>query len=297
MGTEWARNGSKSELWDHFFEGFCPNVSSWLAVCSRGVHLARPKPQSFYYPNIQSKWAWPIRQWFNSDSPGKRTCEDTDTCDRFNESLYQTWRLKAHAVVSRVHKPNARYRALVDEVWTALNPSGASPVLGVHMRGSDKRSGRIKIGPAKFWPYVESFVQRFPNGRILVATESVPYANEVRDHWNHSESAQGRMLMQPMHTRVEGRRGNFYVHKQLAVAHEVFLDIQLLARCDYLLHGASAVAEAAIYTNPALHWRSTHLEYANNCNASTHCHDAPWKWRRRYSGSEYGDSARGAPHD
>ena len=45
-----------------------------------------------------------------------------------------------------------------------------------------------------------------------------------------------------------------------------------LARtADYVLHTASALAEAVIYTKPALHCRSTHLEYEHNATL-----DAPW---------------------
>ena len=68
------------------------------------------------------------------------------------------------------------------------------------------------------------------------------------------------------------------VHDRLAVAHEVHIDIQMLARCNYLLHGASATAEAAIYTNPSLHWNSTDLEYQHACDVAAACHDAPWRW-------------------
>ena len=56
-----------------------------------------------------------------------------------------------------------------------------------------------------------------------------------------------------------------------AVMMDVFLDIQLMAKGDYFLHGASSVAEAVIYTNIGLHERSVHLEYRHN-----HSRDAPW---------------------
>ena len=60
-----------------------------------------------------------------------------------------------------------------------------------------------------------------------------------------------------MSTRVNDdlNRGNFLSMSgephfdQLVVAEEVLRDIQLLSRCDYLVHTASAVAEAAIYTS------------------------------------------------
>ena len=54
------------------------------------------------------------------------------------------------------------------------------------------------------------------------------------------------------------RRRSCAVH---AVNEEVLVDIYALSRADFLLHTASAVAEAAIYLRPALHNASVHLEY------------------------------------
>ena len=48
---------------------------------------------------------------------------------------------------------------------------------------------------------------------------------------------------------------------------DVLLDLSLMARCNYFLHGASAVAEATHYTNPHLHRRSVDLEYAEDARA------------------------------
>ena len=46
-----------------------------------------------------------------------------------------------------------------------------------------------------------------------------------------------------------------------ALNRQVLRDIDLMSRCSFLLHSASAVAEAAIYFNPWLHENSVHLEY------------------------------------
>lgn len=146
-----------------------------------------------------------------------------------------------------------------------LNPRGARPVLGVHMRGSDARSMRKRVPPEAFWPYVADFARSHPRGLVYVATESEPNAAAARA-WNRTGVAAGRVRMQPIRTRVSGGKANFYVHSdQLGVARDALLDIQILARSDYLVHGASAVAEAAIYVNPSLHWRSTHLEFEQRC--------------------------------
>jgi len=61
---------------------------------------------------------------------------------------------------------------------------------------------------------------------------------------------------------------------------QVLLDMLLLARCDYLLHSASGVAEFAIYWSPGgrLHEQSVHLQYSKR-------RQRPWWWRRRKTNS------------
>jgi len=291
MGTAWAKDGGA--LWETFFEGFCPNVSAWLALGCESVVRVKPKPISFYYPGIQSNFPWAIRQWYNAGSPKRSECDVSDTCDRFDERLFQQWRMQGHAVVRRAHSLNQPSQARVDALWQAINPHGAHPVLGIQMRGTDKRSMRREVPPQEFWPYALAFASRFPRGLVYVATESGAWAKLVRESWNSSAGGPlaGRVRMQPIETRVDGanaNKGNFYVHDQLQVAHDVLLDIYTLAKSDYFLHGASAVAEAVIYVNPALHWRSTHLEYAHSCKSNATCHDAPWRWRRTYASPGYG---------
>ena len=188
-------------------------------------------------------------QWYNADSAAKYQCEDTDTCERFNATVFQQWRLQGHAASRRVHKLNAHYQAEVEGMWQRVNPQGARPVLGVHMRGSDKRSGRVVVRPDAFWPYVSLFGARYPRGLVYVATESSAYARVV-DGWNATLG--GRVRMQPIGTRVEGRRGNFYVHEQLRVAHDVLLDIAILAKCGAPPAPSNAFSTSLIPPGPCL---------------------------------------------
>ena len=69
-----------------------------------------------------------------------------------------------------------------------------------------------------------------------------------------------------------------YVDRQLDVLQDVFFDVQLMARCDYFLHSASAVSEAVIYSNLALHEASVHLEYQHDTSSnSSRLRHAPWR--------------------
>ena len=157
------------------------------------------------------------------------------------------------------------------------------PVLGVHLRGTDKGryasagSGRA-IGPAEYEPYVHAFLRSHgPNASVLVATDSPSYLAEVRTSWE-AKWPGGRIRYRGDVLRHED---NVAFHKEQGAGRkgggggstggtgssnyrkgeEVLLDTLLLSRCDFLLHSASGVAEFAIYWSPALHKASVHLQY------------------------------------
>lgn len=152
------------------------------------------------------------------------------------------------------------------------------PVLGVHLRGTDKGkylatagSGRA-VRPAEYAPYVRAFLDAHgSNASVFVATDSPSYLAEVLASW-----PAGRIRHRSDVLRHEG---NVAFAGAAAVRHtasanyrkgeEVLLDALLLSRCDYLLHSASGVAEFAIYWRPMLHKRSVHLQYA-------HGRQRPW---------------------
>ena len=264
-------------LWEIFYQPFCADVSRWVSACPNVVR-APDKPVSFYYPDIQQRWRWPVRQWYNMGSPAAKACERDGSCWKFNESVFRRWRRDGHAVSTRIHRLNRRYKCEVAEAWHQFNPNNTGPVLGLQMRGSDKRSARKKVYPCVFTPYVEDFFAKFETGLVYLATESATYTKHLQKVWG--DRPWGHRVFYPkIQTRVRVKVGNFQLHDPMQVAHDVLIDIQMLARADYLLHGASAVAEAVIYTNPALHWMSTHLEYDNACTPKAGCFDAPWRWQ------------------
>jgi hypothetical protein len=87
------------------------------------------------------------------------------------------------------------------------------------MRGSDKRSGRRKVYPCVFDPYVADFFARFPAGRVYVATESIGYAEHAKKAWGERWGLD-RVLVPSLSTRVSSKTANFRVHDRLTVAHE-----------------------------------------------------------------------------
>jgi hypothetical protein len=158
-----------------------------------------------------------------------------------------------------------------------LLDSSSGPVLGVHLRGTDKGkylamagSGQ-QIDPAAYLPYVSAFLAAHRNASVFVATDSPSFLREVRSTWP------GRVRYREDVLRDEG---NAAFRKPAASGNyrkgeEVLLDALLLSRCDWLLHAASGVAEFAIYWSPQLHNRSVHMQYTQ------HRQRPPWMPRRR----------------
>jgi len=210
--------------------------------------------------------------------------------ETYHEDWYATHRREGHRLVHsylRLQRPihlkvrrleqeylgRAIGRASVRSGRAGAEPTSAagasslgSPVLGVHMRGTDKGkylatagSGR-QVSPAEYLPYIHAFLAAYPNGSIFVATDSPSFLQEVILKW-----PAGRVRYRADVHREEGNvaftksRTSNYLKGE-----EVLPDTLLLSKCDWLLHAASGVAEFAIYWNLKLHKRSIHLQYIEN---------------------------------
>ena len=153
-----------------------------------------------------------------------------------------------------------------------MGDCAASESLAVHLRGSDKATRRRFIGIEEWEPFVASFFDGNRRGCVFVATDYVPFSAVVQSRWAERWGA-ARVRMRTISTRSADKLGNFAGDhastrdQKLRVALDVLVDLSLMARCNYFLHGASAVAEAAHYTNPALHRRSVDLEYEEDARA------------------------------
>ena len=189
MGSAWLLPNGTGQLWEHFFASTCPGVAAWVVACPETVRMAPNKPLDFFFPGFARRFKWTVHQWYNVDSPAHRACTALAgqvpfqrECWEFNETLYRRWRSDGSAVVRNHHRLSPATAALVEAAWHRHGFGMAGVVvLGLHMRGSDKRSGRRKVYPCAFDPYVESFFAAFPQqGRVYVATESVRTSHFLR---------------------------------------------------------------------------------------------------------------------
>jgi hypothetical protein len=289
FNAEWSKRTmgdsvTGDELWAQFFRPFCPGVAELLARCPETV-VALRKPLKFWYPEVHYNFEWPVRSFYYGKYVTLR-CQRERWCNvttglrgdwgdakrhhiasaTYQPELFRRWRASGAAVVARAHRLQPHLAAEVHRRWReTMHGCDAARTLAVHMRGTDKANGRRVVGVGEWEPHVASFLQSFPasgapRACVFVATDSSAFARAVNGSW--ASRWAGAVRMQAITTRAE-RTANFREHEdKLAVATDVLLDIQLMARCRYFLYGASAVAEAVFYTNPGLQAWSYNLEYS-----------------------------------
>mmetsp|Transcript_41590 Transcript_41590/g.137825 ORF Transcript_41590/g.137825 Transcript_41590/m.137825 type:complete len:452 (+) Transcript_41590:93-1448(+) len=235
-----------SGVWGSYFEETLNVVSHLPCMLS----LARRQ----VYPGVHRNAPWAVRAWpYSSDAGGLQT----RGAPQRNETLmkwYAPQRAAAHAVVSRYFRP----RPLILTLAERIRATGGT-WLGVHFRASDKAAGRRRLVLDAFRPYVERFVELAHDPHVLLATDDQAAAAQIRARW--SSRAASRVVLQEGAFRTNTTSAVFKLtpsrHKTNV---DVLTDIYGLASCSVLLHGFSAVSEAAIYVNLELHERSINLE-------------------------------------
>jgi hypothetical protein len=232
-------------VWEHYFEPVsdfspgdpsCTNkplVSLTLEQISQGLHCQAP----------WASFAW--RYWM----PGymRRTEVPLD-------AWFEPQRRHAAAIVKRY----IRFNADMEQRAACAHPNPENS-LGMHIRHGDKGIERNIIPVSDFLPYCEAFVDN-GGGTIYLATDSALVIEEIMRDW--PERVSSRVVRQQS---VQGLSRNESAAFALGVpAHrtnvEALTDALALSKCTYLLHGLSALTEAALYMNPALVRRSLSLE-------------------------------------
>lgn len=123
--------------------------------------------------------------------------------------------------------------------------------LGMHIRHGDKEMSRDYIPVDAFRPLCEAFVDN-GGGSIYLATDSALVVETIMKEWPSRVSE--RIVRQPA---VQGLSRNESAAFSLGLSEhltnvEALVDARAMSKCTYLLHGLSALSEAAMYLNPAL---------------------------------------------
>ena len=190
----------------------------------------------------------------------------------FNELWYARNRAAAAAIVARYIRVLPTINTRANALWKSVVLDGYRPIMAMHLRGGDKgglwRHGIDAVDA--YLPYARAFVHMYPHGRIMLATDDPKLLADVL-HRNWPLVVRRAVVVPQPPTHDRNLHGGMRPKPCAPGAHcgrfeaglEVLLDILLIAKCDYLLHGESAVSEAAIYIRPELHKCSVIISFPN----------------------------------
>ena len=236
---------SGTGVWNSYFEP----VSDFQPGYCSSLPLMTLDGDQIYQMHFASPWS--VRAWRYATLPAKLQ-------NRTNEALHH-WlgrqRHAAHAVVSTYY----RTRPYLKKLAHTANPS--NDCLAVHVRHSDKGNQRQRLKLQSFLPYVEAYLGAGGTA-VFLATDSSLVMNRIRHMWPAAVvkriHAQGEHVVRsPNKTGVFDSELGVSPHRTNV---EVLTDILAISKCQYFLHGFSAVSEAAIYWNINLHETSVNLE-------------------------------------
>jgi hypothetical protein len=260
-------------VWSHYFQpvsDYCPTDKSCLgeenntttmlpyitmepAQISPGLHLYAPyAPKIWRYAPLPAFVAQPhiesVTEWLTPQ------------------------RLRAHEVVKKYFhfQPWMKNQSQIVETT-------APYCLGLHVRWSDKGASRRKLGLDEFFPFVKTYMEHYhlDSGEITsnnnnnssstssspciyLATDAQQVVQYVTTHW--PLSYQKVLITSRATIRSPNETAVFDMGSHHATNTEVLVDILDLSHCQFLLHGNSAVSEAAIYMNVNLIYQSVNLE-------------------------------------
>lgn len=170
---------------------------------------------------------------------------------RRNPDWYPEQRARACPIVDKYIRVKPRILAKVDQF--AEKYFADRPVLGLHLRGTDKGTAmspadlmRI-VPPEEYFPYIEDFTSAHGPCRIFAATDQAQFLDRLRARYGERVVSYDAIRSSDRKNPFDVQDGHGYRKGE-----EVLIDCLLLSRCDHLLKCTSAVGEFAQYFNPYL---------------------------------------------
>ena len=240
-------------VWNHYLEpvsAFDPNHRE----CQNLPYVTLPYDQ--LTPGIHVYAPWAVRSWEYRMLPSYLQHNRTQRTGLHDWYLPQ--RLRGHRIVTKYY----RFRSHLQVAAKELVPDGTQ-CLAVHIRHSDKGGlARTKIPVNSFSPYVDAYIQ---NGgdKVYLATDSSSVVTSIQALWKSA-----MLIIQSGIVRSDSFNPVFQRGNHNRTNTEVLVDILAMSRCQFLIHGFSAVSESAFYLNPNLHNRSIDLEDPGHSSAS-----------------------------
>ena len=178
---------------------------------------------------------------------------------RYDEGWHRTMRTRAALTLGRhVRFRPAPLRAASMFYRERILALGAErPVLGLHLRGTDKLrniGGRI-VRPSEYQPLIDAYLARRPTAVLFVATDSPSFLAQLSRQY-------GERVVQYDALRSER---NAFLDRRIAdnykKGEDALVDALLLSCTNYLIKPASALSEFAVYLNPELHNHTYEIQY------------------------------------
>jgi hypothetical protein len=144
----------------------------------------------------------------------------------------------------------------MEELIAKANP-GSKKCLSMHIRMTDKGNGRKKKPLTLFQPYAEEYTRASGGGSLFIATDDGTIFDVIRSEWKISDLHSQENIIRSSGTNAIFRTFQNETHRTNT---EGIVDMYALSRCDFFVHGFSAMAEAAVFVNPALHNRSVNID-------------------------------------
>ncbi len=284
IGRRTARHGDNryfdasagDNVWEYYFERVSPLAPPAAAAARESDHALGWREERDLLSSADAIKGYYYGRSFDGGSNRERY-----RANLYDERFYLRHRSEGARLVADYVRVKPGVQALVNAYWSS-ELAGPGPVLGVHMRGTDKiasAGGGSIVSAAEYARYIRAYVAAFPRARVFVATESPKLLRELRGLIGSARA--GAVLRTRPGVLRSGstfRRRNLTLNQNVFLdprvgsgrqkGLDVLLDALLLSRCDDLIHGASHVAEAAIWFDIGLHNRSIHLQYETSSRQS-----------------------------
>jgi len=208
---------------------------------------------------LNSLSPWSIKAWQYDDIPNELWNPKGLTLKSWLEPM----RIKANDLVKRYYK----FQPFIANRAQQVNPfnSTSSPCLAVHLLNTDKEGiHREKFPPNKFREYLNAFA-RAGGKHIYIASDSRRPLEYISEHFPSSIQRMIR-TQGPYVVRSSWKWPTHMLENRHRTNAEVLVDILAMSKCQFLLHGNSAISEAAIYLNLNLHNNSVNMEDPDRFN-------------------------------
>ena len=181
----------------------------------------------------------------------------------FDPEWYRGQRTKAHRVIQDYIRVKPVVTDRVNEFFR--EHLEGRPALGLHLRGTDKRRvgnhrllSRV-VGPEKYRPFIDEFLEKHPEASIFVATDQHQFIERLKTWYGDRVVSYASLR-----SRGRGRGSNVFENPGdgFRKASDVLIDALLLSRCDKLIKCTSAVGEFAMYLDPDKPWVDVNHYYA-----------------------------------